>query len=407
MAFQESYLVKNSIWIWILKNISTDFTTEMSDYLPHISNTLCCVLCNKDIDFNNPETHSKLTEKGCASINKATSERGEERIQLVFSENEPQFVHSKCRDKHTNSKYIKLELKNKSKVTKRKRTLRSEILPFDHKTCCILCGIFVDKAKSKKYPDRLGLQYSCVLCLEVKDTLEKHCSKRQDDWAEVVNARLLTINDLLAAEAIYCRDCFRAFINGKDIPRDKQNNLPVPCKKPKLLGRPKLPSKVDAFKLAVGYLEENDDETVTIEHLYAVMKNKSGLPDDDLYSTRQLKRELQNHYGNKVSMTTKNQQPTVVTLTSNVKTIIQEAHKNASESTENNMDALIETVGEYIRRKIKCMKKHDNVYPDADEVGSTERNVNYLPHSLHLLLQTMIKSYDSELKIASIGQAKG
>ncbi len=53
------------------------------------------------------------------------------------------------------------------------------------------------------------------------------------------------------------------------------------------------------------------------------------------------------------------------------------------------------------------MKKHDNVYPDADEVGSTERNVNYLPHSLHLLLQTMIKSYDSELKIASIGQAKG
>jgi len=365
-----------------------------------------CVICKDVIDFDQRDTYAQLTERGCIGINKATEQRNYNLDEVVFCESMPQYVHKKCRIKYVNIKDIEKSLKEKASTSDRdnnQRKLRSRVEPFDYKTCCILCGNFVDQTKAWRDPTRKSLQFSCVLCLEVQNTLKGHCTKRQDGWAEAVRARLVAINDLPAEEAMYHRNCFSNFAHGQDIPYDKQDS-DVPCKKPKL-GRPKVSSKNDAFKLAMSYLEDNDDETLTIEQLYSIMKEKSGLNDDDLYSPRQLQRELKEHYGTRVSMTTTKQQSTIVTLTSNVKTIIQEAHSSAANANENNMDGLIETVGKYIRREIKCMEKHENIYPDAEQIGSIESNVNYLPPSLCLLLQTIIKSNDAKLKIASIGQA--
>ena len=50
-----------------------------------------------------------------------------------------------------------------------------------------------------------------------------------------------------------------------------------------------------------------------------------------MYTHVQLKREVEKHYGSRVTVTTVRKLPNVVTLTSSVKFIIQEAHHRARE----------------------------------------------------------------------------
>jgi hypothetical protein len=51
----------------------------------------------------------------------------------------------------------------------------------------------------------------------------------------------------------------------------------------------------------------------------------------------------------------------VVTLSSNLKQLVQDAHKKLEKDWED-MDMLIEIVGNYIRNEIKSLKKHNDVY---------------------------------------------
>ena len=301
-----------------------------------------CVLCEIPIDFHRPQEYAKLSERGCIGINNASKERQLETPELVYSESSPIYVHVKCRSKHNNPKAIKSALKHSLSADVKQKKLRSHI-SFDYKTHCLLCGVFIDHGDARKHRKRSTSRISYVLTLEFQETLQTHCAKRQDEWADAVRSRLEAIHDLPAEEALYHRDCYSHFSDGRSIPSTMQGGGPL--KKVKR-SRPKSSTKVAAFHTSVTYLEENDDETITLDQLHAIMKERSGLSDGDVYTHKQLQHELERHFGSSVSITTIRQQPNIVTLTSNVRSIIQEAHMNAAKADLTNMNGLIIAVGE-------------------------------------------------------------
>ena len=131
---------------------------------------------------------------------------------------------------------------------------------------------------------------------------------------------------------------------------------------------------------------------------------ESEVGSEGVYSKKTLQRMLYEHYGDKVSITSIKQQPLVVTLSSNIKQLVRDAHKKLAEDWDD-MDVLIEIVGDYIRNEIKSAEKHKDVYPGAEEIKSLNHNLEILPASLRKLLTTVIKGKHANLQRASIGQA--
>ena len=75
-----------------------------------------------------------------------------------------------------------------------------------------------------------------VTTIEMKDTILAICSERRDPWSDAVQARIMHIHDLPAADAMYHQTCSVNFRTGKQFP--KVFVIEEPDRKKKRLGRP-------------------------------------------------------------------------------------------------------------------------------------------------------------------------
>ena len=103
----------------------------------------------------------------------------------------------------------------------------------------------------------------------MKDSILAACSDRQDTWADTVKARILHVHDLPAADAIYHQTCSVNFRTGRQIPAMFLRDEP-PTKK-KRVGRPQDVDQTEAFLKVAQFLQENDDEQITVNDLIEVM----------------------------------------------------------------------------------------------------------------------------------------
>lgn len=369
-----------------------------------------CLICGENITFTQND-YACVGRKGLETINTFTLKHNEldpeNPIPIhEFEENQKKYVHTGCRKNHTNiRRYDQMSKRKHAVEYDAPKKLRSDVKQFSFHTDCFLCGKNVDQEKAKRYPKDAEYEFSHIMLLKVKETIVNRCKERRetenDEWADAVSHRLTCINDLPAEEAIYHRRCFQYFMS----PRNLKLSTLQDGAQPKMRGRPSGTFDVvkqSAFKHVIEYLENNDDETVTLDELYEIMQNHAA--SDETYCQRSLQRQLYQYYGDKVSITSSKQQPLIVTLTSNVKQLIQDAHTKLTQDPEN-MDDLIIAVGNYIRNEIKNTEKHKDVYPDTSDIKSIDHNLAILPSSLRLLLKTIIKSKKTDLRSASIGQA--
>ena len=213
-------------------------------------------------------------------------------------------------------------------------------------------GIFVDQGYARKHPERSNCQYSRVERLYFIKRLTDKCKERDDPWPFDIMERInLLLNDFVAEEVLQHRVWHRSLYNNSEKPETSGAMFSYPPQKKLEIGKTDDIQKMEVLKFAINYKEEND-ETSTLDELYHAMKEKSGLSDANLYSTKQMLVKKKKHY---VGLSRfypppppSPQQATVVTLVTNLKGVVHNTHTNAFKD-ESSIEAIIKDIACYIR----------------------------------------------------------
>lgn len=373
-----------------------------------------CVICGQPIEQSPSVT---LTEKGCVGINKA-SEARKDKICCVAG----QQAHQECRRKYCHPRNIsratKAEDSCSTSATESHALRSSEKSQFQFSSDCFFCAQPAINRRKRKSKDVVA-----VRTIELKDSILAICHQHGDSWAAAVQARIMSVHDLHAADAVYHHLCSNNFRTNKQIPAAFQNETSF-AKKLKL-GRPQLQERADAFLEAVRYLEENDDKQITVPDLIRHMEDSLVESNHSAYSPQHMKQKLQELYGDRIIITEINGKPNVVTFRSTAEAVLQDFYHQEKKECDAEVEKLrvVETAAKLIRNDIKSIQTSNSVYPTSEEMLSEDACINFLPETLKVLLEKLIIGKPSSpflphitsitfftgstarKKIASIGQA--
>jgi hypothetical protein len=353
-----------------------------------------CPICKESVDDS--RTASTLTERGLNSLKEAIKQRKDTNVLCSLS----QKIHNDCRKRYTDPRAIETFLKKDSENKKKNPTpsLRSA-KPFSFKKDCLFCANEVN-FDGKSQAER-SFQ---VRTIEFKDTLLQKCTERDDDWATDVRARVLSVHDLHAADAIYHHACCTNFMINKNLPSVDQTEEQL-AKRPKL-GRLQNSDTDSAFLKIASFLEENDDEQITINDLISMMNDLLKDSEEEAYSYRHMKRKLDEYFGDRIILTNINGKVNVVTFRAKAKTVLHDFYKDNQKKSDPEQEKirLIRTAAKLIKEDIKSVQTDHTKYPSFEEMKNVEEGLNFLPESLKTLLNGLVIGKNSSLKVASIGQ---
>lgn len=359
-----------------------------------------CVFCKESVTDEKPIV--TLGAKGCESILRASESR-----QSDITVNPGDIVHIKCRREYINphviSAYKRKQAGSLPRKDDPKSALRSTETPFDYKTDCLFCGCS-DPYDGRKQEWKL----IPVRSMDFSAKVLTACDSFTNDWVDTVRARVLYAIDLPAADAVYHQLCSVNFRTGKHVPQIfVPKDGPRASKYTRMSGRPKDVIRNEAFLKVADYLEQNDDEQITVNDLVEKMKEYTE-PEEcecDPYSSKYMKSKIKQHFGDKIVFTEINGKPNVVTFVSTAARILQDFHYQQKHRVLDETIHIIETAAKLIKQDIKDVKQSNDTYPTYSEISSAEEGMDYLPKSLQTFLSTLFVGQHNEPKLASIGQA--
>ena len=353
---------------------------------------LCC-LCKKVITSERKGV--ELTSKGSDGVNRASVQRNND-LKTIPGDK----VHVDCRREYIKVQNITRETAPSQPKIVKKHELRSQ-QAFDFRNHCLYCGRSAKFEKGKKR----GIDVHNVKSNNFQESLIQDCSNRKDEWSETVLGRLASINDLHAADAIYHQQCSSNFRTGRNIPKSTDSVVEQETK-PFKIGRPTSHDRSEAFLKVLKYLEEINDEPVTINDLVRLMNDYLTDSQDKAYSGSYMKEKLALHFGERLVLTTLSTKVCVVTLRQTAMSIIHDFHREQqNKNTEDEKMRIITTAARLIVSDVKSVANTLDVYPSLDTINNVASSVEYLPNTLQLLLRSMFAGKNNDIKLAAIGQA--
>ena len=217
--------------------------------------------------------------------------------------------------------------------------------------------------------------------------------------------RLEYAQDLHAAESVYHQTCSVNFRTGKGIPKQFSSDYEKDAKKAKQ-GRPVDAVKNSAFAKVIQYLEANDGEQTTVSDLVQIMSEALDGTNEEPYSTVYMKTKLQEHFGDKILITSIYGKSNVVTFRQTAASVTDEFYCNPRpKDTEEERCRIIETSAKLIKSEIKNIDVSSDVYPTSAVISDVEEALKLIPDLLKSFLELLFVGKDIKLKLASVGQA--
>lgn len=230
-----------------------------------------------------------LQSKGCETINKYSTEKGDDIEAVVGSR-----VHLSCRKRYTDNR-VSQEFSNSSEIgTAAKRNTRASQGQYESGTDCLFCGTFVDfsvkssRLKASNEPQR-------VRTSEFSETIRQCCRRRSDEWSFIVLGRVeYFLSDLHAADCVHHNTCSNMFRAGLNMPQKYQVDCTT-VKKTKV-GKPENDLRHLAFLQTCDFLVDNDEEQLTINDLVHEMEKYLENEDVGAYNRKYMKQRLIEYY---------------------------------------------------------------------------------------------------------------
>ena len=356
-----------------------------------------CPICKKELEDGDDRQTSQLFKKGADTINDSSRKRGREDIVAKPG----QRVHKQCRNIWTNEKDIKRVI-NQGQGTGspiKRKSLRVSMGSCNNKTNCFFCGQHI--AKGSHGHDEPASQ---VLTKSFPEAVLAHCEERSDDWAFTVKGRIIYFgNDLRAPDCVYHKQCSINFRTGRDIPEQFRTG---PVTKRKRPGRPKNGDQEQAFLKMCEYLQRNDEEQMTVSDLVSIMSDHLSEEESVPYGNQYMKEKLKGHFGDSIHISEGEGLHDLITMTENTSKILRDYFKSMqSGDEESQKHAIINTAAKLLKSDIKTyIPSVTDQYPPSQtlRLGSA---LDYLPKSLHSMLNIMFVGTDKNEKVASIGHS--
>ena len=340
------------------------------------------------IYLRSPENDVKtvVTKKGLATIIHFANIRDDLLLLLHLNninvDNNQVLVHKECRKSFTDPRKKKESQAHKSKVN---ATLRSSLPLFEWKTHCFFCAEFA--AVDKRHPDRSDIH--SVTTLPFREKLMQVCEQRNNEWSSAVQIRLNECIDLVAAEAIYHKSCYSRFTLNKK--RSSATTITS--------GRPVNKTLSETFYELCQWLD-SQTELYALSELHEKMVELS--QDGNTYSVKTLKTKLKEHYIDFIYFAEIEGKPNIVCFRDTINHIINSTwYEGKKENRHDEATRIIKMAAKIIRSDIRDSRYDSSVYPSTYLINDVQAGKNWLPATLKLFLEEVIKS---EVKQASIGQ---
>ena len=179
--------------------------------------------------------------------------------------------------------------RNEESSCTNKRSYRISDAPYDNRTQCFFYGTLVDfNMKSARTSECVRVRTDTFA-----ETIKQCCKNRCDEWSFIVLCRIeYFMSDLHAADCAYHQTCSVNFITRRNIPHQYQ--CAEEYKRAKV-DRPKNELQRSAFLKSCDFLENNDEEQVTIGDLVSFMVECLASRMNGLYCIQQTVHESEAH----------------------------------------------------------------------------------------------------------------